>query len=298
MGLPVWRSWRLMGSVVDTGHPFCGSEDAFDEQVLRLPVVENTRSVHKAVSIVGTIYKPRGEGPFPLVVINHGSNRNAVDRVRPRRFGFASQSREFIRRGFVVLVPTRRGYGDSEGPLVESYQRDETVDFHQLGLITAVDIRAAIDFMRQRPYVDSSRIVIVGHSAGGYGCLALGSQSVDGLKGVINFNGVRGSRTKGKGSARAVVIAIGKYGETTTIPSLWIYSENDSVVEPSQAREMYEAFSRSCDKAEFIMLPPFEKEGHYVFTKAVAHPPWIDPVGRFLSKIGMVSEASCGTIDK
>ena len=134
MGLPVWRSWRLMGSVVDTGHPFCGSEDAFDEQVLRLPVVENTRSVHKAVSIVGTIYKPRGEGPFPLVVINHGSNRNAVDRVRPRRFGFASQSREFIRRGFVVLVPTRRGYGDSEGPLVESYQRDESRRFSSAGV--------------------------------------------------------------------------------------------------------------------------------------------------------------------
>src|SRR5262249_28966850 len=59
------------------------------------------------------LYRPDGAGPFPVVIYNHGSR---VGRER------ASVPNEFIgkmltRAGYVVLVPERRGYGKSEGPI-------------------------------------------------------------------------------------------------------------------------------------------------------------------------------------
>jgi len=237
------------------------------------------------VHIIATVYRPDGAGPFPLAVINHGSNLNAVDGVNPSRFRFVPQSREFVKRGFAVIVPTRRGYGDSEGPLAESYDRDGAVDFHRLGLETALDIEAAVDFMRGQPCIDVSRVIVIGHSAGGYGSLALGSRVVNGLRGVINVGGIRGSRAREKGSARAVITAVGKYGETSKTPSLWIYSENDPIAAPPIAEEMHQMYIRSGGMAAFIMLPPLGRNGHYVFTDEAFLSFWMGPVDRFLESL-------------
>ncbi len=253
--------------------------------MVRVPVYKKSSSIRRSDHIIATIFKPIGKGPFPLVVVNHGSDLNAVDDVRPKRFRFIPQSREFVNRGFAVIVPTRRGYGDSEGQLAESYDRGDVVDFHRLGLETALDIEAAIDFMRGQPYVDSSCVIVIGHSAGGYGCLALGSRAVEGLRGLINFGGIRGSRARDKGSARAVITAVGKYGETSRIPSLWIYSENDSIVGPSVAAEMHQAYTRSGGMATFIMMPPFGRNGHYVFTEEASLSAWLRPVDQFLGPV-------------
>ncbi len=258
-----------------------------NEQVIRIPVRPSWLSARKFANIIVTLYRPVGTGPFPLAVINHGSNVNAVECSNPRRFRFFPQSRTLVNWGFAVIVPTRRGYGDSEGPLAESYQTGEAVDFHRLGLETAFDIHAAISFMRRQPWVDSSRVVALGHSAGGYGCLALGSQPVDGVKGLINFGGIRGSRATDNRAFGSVVAAVGKYGETATVPSLWIYSENDSLVSPSRAKVLFDAYRRVSENAEFVMLPPYGRDGHYVFTEAAARSLWVGPVARFLNAVAM-----------
>ena len=58
------------------------------------------------------LYKLKGDGPFPVVIYNHG-----VRSGRPRR----PEQNEFVgilltRAGYAVLIPERRGYGDSDGP--------------------------------------------------------------------------------------------------------------------------------------------------------------------------------------
>lgn len=265
-----------------------------NEQVIRIPVTASLLPVRKPVSIIATLYRPAGSGPFPLAVINHGSNVNSVERLNPKRFRFFPQSRAFVKRGFAVVVPTRRGYGDSDGPLVESYQTGEAVNFYRLGLETALDIHAAISFMRQESWVDSSRVIVIGHSAGGYGCLALGSQTVDGLKGLINFGGIRGSRANDNRAFGSVAAAVGKYGETATVPSLWIYSENDSLVSPFRAKVLFDAYRRVSDNAEFVTLPPFGRDGHYLFTEEAAHSLWAGPVARFLDAVVAPFHGSTG----
>ena len=60
-----------------------------------------------------TIKKPPGDGPFPVVVFNHGSvagePRNERDRRRIHTPG--ALVRFFIMRGWMVAMPQRRGRG-------------------------------------------------------------------------------------------------------------------------------------------------------------------------------------------
>jgi hypothetical protein len=58
----------------------------------------------------------------PYLVLNHGrpANGNLAGMQRQR---YSDNSRYFVSLGFVVLVPTRVGYGESGGPDVEDSGR-------------------------------------------------------------------------------------------------------------------------------------------------------------------------------
>src|SRR5260370_10999099 len=58
------------------------------------------------------VYKPAGEGPFPVVIYNHGS-RSTRERV-PMPFLYVGSM--LAANGYLVRVPQRRGYGLSDGP--------------------------------------------------------------------------------------------------------------------------------------------------------------------------------------
>jgi carboxymethylenebutenolidase len=66
------------------------------------------------LELKGYLWKPSGDGPFPAVLWNHGSEKTvgAINGVAPY----------FVSKGFVFFVPHRRGQGHSPGP----YIREET----------------------------------------------------------------------------------------------------------------------------------------------------------------------------
>lgn len=70
------------------------------------------REATKPVPI--TIYRPAGDGPFPLVVFNHGRSV-AEKRAQQRRSRPEAIARYLAAKGFVVMAPTRIGYGETYG---------------------------------------------------------------------------------------------------------------------------------------------------------------------------------------
>ena len=269
------------------------AKSTLNEEVIRIPMTIKRPSGMQKFLLEATVYRPDGQGPFPLVVLNHGSPRDPEKRRRKGRARFEAQSREFIKRGFVVAIPMRRGYANSDGKFAEGYGKCDNAHFYKAGMETAKDILAAIRFMQSQPYVDASRVLLIGQSAGGFGSLALASQEVEGLLGVINFAGVRGSPRPFKNcSPNRLIKAVEKYGQTTKVPTLWIYSENDSYIPPSLAREMHDAYTESGGKARFVMLPPFEKDGHFIFHRKSGIPLWIKIVEDFIKEIEILSPAN------
>lgn len=252
-----------------------------EESVLRVPVVEG---VERALIDV-TVYKPRGAGPFPVLVLSHGSPRSAQDRRAEGRQRLIAQSEPFVSMGFVVLVPTRRGYGESEGGWAESYGPCSNPDYYRAGLETARDLRAAVDAVRGEAWADASRVVLAGQSAGGFGSVAASSTDFAGLVGVINFAGGRGSSGSDYvcGEAR-LVDAMARYGASARVPELWLYSSNDRFFGPELARRMHQAFVRSGGAAEFVEARAVGLDGHGYFARDIDD--WSRRVERFLRRIG------------
>ncbi|UUX94228.1 alpha/beta hydrolase family protein [Aquabacterium sp. J223] len=130
-----------------------------------VPVQVTVQGSLKELKLEAFIYKPTGDGNFPVVIFNHGSSGGDPKRSFPSRV----QAKHFAERGFVVIVPMRRGRGKSEGLSLESEEKNCDTQSWLPGLNAALeDVTAVIDYARRLPYADSSRIVLAGASRGGF----------------------------------------------------------------------------------------------------------------------------------
>jgi dienelactone hydrolase len=116
----------------------------------RLPLPETFFTFRSgALTLRGKLVLPAGEGPFPAVVLVHGSgDESAVD--------YDSDPYLFASHGLATLVFDKRGTGASEG--------EYTQNFHVL----AGDVIAAVDQLRGRPEIDAQHIHLAGYSQGGW----------------------------------------------------------------------------------------------------------------------------------
>lgn len=245
-----------------------------NEQIVRIPV-----DAAGAVTLEATIYKPDGNGPFPLVVFNHGKiegDPRAQPRSRPLSF-----AREFVRRGYVVVAPNREGFAESGG----SY-RQEGCNVEKNGLAQAKDVRATIAYMSAKPYVDASHIVVAGTSHGGLTTIAYGVDAAPGVRGLINFSG--GLRQDAcAGWQDHLTQAFGQYGEAERVPSLWIYGDNDSVWSPELTKRMYAAYVAHGAQAKMVDFGDYKNDAHRLVVDRDGVRVWWPAVDAFLERIGM-----------
>ena len=207
-----------------------------------------------------TVFRPAGEARAPLVVVNHGSPDNAAERPRMTRPSFTAISSFFLSRGYVVVLPLRRGYGVTGGRWAEDYGRCDTPDYVHAGLETAADIRAAIDYMTTQPFVAPGRTIVVGQSAGGWGTLALSSLNPPGVPAMIDFAGGRGGHQPVPGGVCGpdfLVKGAAKFGSTARVPLLWITTANDSFFEPGLVARMVSAYNGAGGQATHRALGAF-----------------------------------------
>jgi dienelactone hydrolase len=101
------------------------------------------------LSLRGKLVLPQGDGPFPAVVIVHGSESySAVD--------YYSEPYVYAANGFAALAFDKRGTGESEGKYLQN--------FHVL----SDDVVAAVRWLRTQPGIDGNRIHLAGFSQGGW----------------------------------------------------------------------------------------------------------------------------------
>jgi hypothetical protein len=93
------------------------------EEIVHIPVTIDGFWSKKEIQLIATTYRPQGTGHFPLIVLNHGSTTSISERMEIGRFRVIPQIREFIRRGFAVIVPIRRGYSRPEETLQKTTAR-------------------------------------------------------------------------------------------------------------------------------------------------------------------------------
>ncbi|MGD9829393.1 MAG: dienelactone hydrolase family protein [Hyphomicrobiaceae bacterium] len=240
--------------------------------------------------LAATVARPPGDAPATLVVINHGSPPRASVRaymVEPL-YRFATEW--FVRRGHVVVLPLRRGYGVTGGNGPEFLHRCRDADYVHSGRAAAQDIDATIDFMQRQPFVRPGSVIVVGISAGGWSTIGHTSLNRKDVRVAINFAGGRGGSANRENRTVCqpdrLVSAAREFGRTARVPTLWIYAENDSFFKPALAKAMHSAYVSAGGNAELHQLGPFGRDGHSLFGARDGPRIWGPIVSRFLARHG------------
>lgn len=267
------------------------------EQVVQVPVRIEGLFGDSEVNLTATLFRPRGDGPFPLVVLSHGTPPHAADRAKIGRFRRIPQTREFIKRGFAVIVPIRRGHGASGGDYAEDKGRCAAPVYYEAGRAGGLDIVATVDYAVKLPYVNPHCIILAGQSTGGFASLAAASMNPKGLIAAVNFSGGHGgdpaTRPGEPCDPQSLAAAVAKFSQTIRVPVLWHYAENDRFFSPRHVRAWFAAFEKAGGTGRLVIQPPFGEDGHRLFNSRDGIPIWTRAFDSFLKDFN-VGGGRCG----
>jgi hypothetical protein len=99
-----------LAALIASGKIFAGSDP--ESVMISTKLQENGKPVRLEV----VIDKQPGDGPFPLLVVNHGGRGNNPA-LFTQTFSNPAFAEMFVKKGYMVAFPQRRGGGKSEGAL-------------------------------------------------------------------------------------------------------------------------------------------------------------------------------------
>ncbi len=132
----------------------------------------------KPRTIPAFVYKPKGKGPFPVLIDIHGGPEGqAQPYFNPLIQYYANEM------GIAVIEPNVRGssgYGKSYLQLDNGFKREESVQ----------DIGKLLDWIAEQPELDAKHVAVTGGSYGGYMVLSSMTHFNDKLKCAVDIVGI------------------------------------------------------------------------------------------------------------
>jgi dienelactone hydrolase len=214
------------------------------------------------------LFRPSGEGPFRLAVIAHASTQNVLLRAQMPQPEYRPLAALLVAKGFAVLVPERPGHGATGGQYLEDQRGCDEADYARSGRATADEIATATTYLRGQPFIRRDGTVIIGHSAGGWGALALANADPAEIAAIIVFAAGRGGHANDFPNQicapHTLLVAAGEFGRGARVPVSWLVAANDSYFSPDFSRKLADAFRAGGGKADLRVLPAYDGEGHWM----------------------------------
>lgn len=230
--------------------------------------------------LAGYLYLPPGEGPFPCMVANHGSelSQGSTDICKP------SLASALMSWGVACFFPHRRGYGNSPGtPWREDVPGEFGSDAYDRQICTRLDaesedVVAAWQYLTALPEIRSDRIGVMGSSFGGINTLLAASKCPD-FRCAVEFAGaaMNWERTP------ALRALMHQAASRLTQPIYFIQAANDYSVGPTE--ELASGLAGTDKVVQARVYPGFgitKDEGHLFERHGMLV--WGPDVRRFLER--------------
>ncbi len=269
------------------------------ETVTKLPV---TVILFSGKSYTGdmilTYFRPNGDGPFPVVIMNHGRSAAKEERGATPRQRYTSVARYWIRRGFAVFVPTRLGYGDAGLDPDPEYAGPQCSDrkFNvPLGAMLK-HIGATLEFAKTLPWADTKRVIVMGQSYGGFASIGASAEKWPGVLAAIDFAGGAGGDPEhhpGQPCSPSQLTALlADVGKRASVPMIWLCAQNDQYWGAEWPRTWHTAYVKAGGRAELKTFPPVADDGHKLLDKGLRL--WRPVLDQFMAKLGFPPPKSKG----
>jgi dienelactone hydrolase len=214
------------------------------------------------------LFRPPGEGPFRLAVIAHASTQNVLRRVQMPQPEYRALAQWLVKRGFAVLVPERPGHGATGGKYLEDQGGCDEADYAKAGRATADEIAASFKSVRRQSFIRPDGLIVIGHSAGAWGALALAREDPKDIAAIIAFAPGRGGHANDFPNRvcapHTLIAAAGEFGKAARIKVTWLVAANDTYFPPALSRQLADAFGKAGGQVEFHALPAYRSEGHWL----------------------------------
>lgn len=246
-------------------NPLLNQENLADVEFIRYP------SRDGKLMVPGYVTVPKGEGPFPLVVLPHGGP--AV----PEVVLFDEWAQMLASAGYMVLQPGYRetiGWGKKHSDLA----------FQQHGYTMQDDKDDGALYLVEQGMVDPDRIAMFGWSYGGYAALVAASREDNIYQCAIAgaavsrpevwYNDIKrfldGEAYDAWFQGRGVTVGINPLAEVAkvNIPLLMVHPEDDSRVLYYHFKDYKKAFEKAGKTGEFVTL---EDADHFYVTLMYRH---------------------------
>ena len=134
----------------------CGALAACSQRASAIEADAYFMNARDRVRLSGTLVTPEGRGPFPAILLVHGSGPHTRDMVFGSHRWFASMADHLAQRGIASLRYDKRGCGLSGGRY-EPYDLDSLTE----------DALAGLAWLAKHPRIDSRNVGALGISEGG-----------------------------------------------------------------------------------------------------------------------------------
>jgi dienelactone hydrolase len=173
-----------------------------------------------------------------------------------------------VGRGFAVLVPERLGHGATGGPYLEDQGGCDEADYAASGRATAAQIRLALDYLAWQSFIRPGPAIVIGHSGGAWGALALAGEDPKAIAAIIAFAPGRGGHANDVKNLicapHALIAAANGFGHGARVGVTWLVAANDSYFSPAFSQKLADAFRAGGGKVDFSVLPASGSEGHWL----------------------------------
>lgn len=247
-------------------------------------------------AMVTHVFKPVGEGPFPVLLFSHGRAGDVTTRSKmtnPLVFGHV---RFWLAKGYAVVAPVRPGYGDTGGSDTEMsgarYNASGNCTSRPAPANTAKaavqSTAVALNWIRAQPWAMANKILLEGQSVGGLTTVAMCATNPPGVVGCINFaGGTGGDPTLAPGrmcAPEATTELMTELGRNTKLPNIWLYAENDLYWGAEPPRQWHAAFAQGGSPTEFVQTIAVPPDGHRLLVAGGRL--WSEPLNAWLKKNG------------